>query len=85
MNQTNMSPITFKRQVDQVITELGKCVQLCQDIKYNRDIRSTENLNKLEEALGSAEGRIPMDYDDLRRIVGSEFDIGDGKLLRICI
>jgi hypothetical protein len=84
MNETTMSPIAFKRQVEQVISELGKCVQLCQDIKHNRRMRSHENLDRLEEALESAEGSIPQSYDRLRRTVGSQLDIGDGKLPYQC-
>jgi hypothetical protein len=80
MNQTTMSPVTFKRQVEQVIAQLGKCVQLCKDIRTNRHMKSTENLNKLQNAFESAEQRIPMDYAEMRRIAGSEFDSGDGKL-----
>ncbi len=78
-----MSPITFKQQVEQLVSELAKCIQLCQDIRAYRKIGNRhENLDRLQSTLESAEASIPMAYNTTRRLVGSQFELGDGKPIR---
>jgi hypothetical protein len=74
-----MSPITFKQQVEQLVSELTRCIELCQDIRAYRNIGSRhENLDRLQSTLESAEDSIPMAYNTTRRLVGSQLEIGDG-------
>lgn len=82
MNEATMS---LRRQVDQVISELGGCVQLCKDIKRNRRPTSTVNLDNLQSALESAQVQILDTYERIRSAVGREFDYGDGKLLLLML
>src|SRR5579862_402859 len=85
MNEATMSPISLRRQIDQVITELGNCVQLCRDIKLTRHASSTVNLDNLKSVLKSAQEEILDEYDRLRIRVGREFEYGDGKLLLLTL
>jgi hypothetical protein len=74
-----MSPITFKQQVEQLVSELTRCIEFCQDIRAYRNIGSRhENLDRLQSTLESAEDSIPMAYNTTRRLVGSQLEIGDG-------
>lgn len=75
-----MSPITFKQQVDQLVSELSRCIKLCHDIREYRNIGSRhENLDLLQSTLKSAEGSINTAYRTTRSLVGSQLEIGDGK------
>lgn len=78
-----MSPVTFKLQVEQLVSELSRCIELCQDIRAYRHIGSRhENLDRFQAALESAEGSIPMAYNTNRRLVGCPLEIGDEKSRR---
>lgn len=73
-----MSPISFKQQVEQLVSELSRCIQLCQDIKSYRNVGNRhENLDRLQSTLESSERSIPMAYNTTRRLVGSQLEIGD--------
>lgn len=77
-----MSPVSLRRQLDQVITELDDCVQLCRDINRTRHMSSTVNLDNLKSALKSAQAEIPDEYNRLRTNVGREFEYGDDTARR---
>lgn len=75
-----MAPVTFKQLVEQLISELSSCIQLCQDIRAYRNIGSLhENLDRLQSTLESAERSIAISFNNTRRLVGNQLDIGDEK------
>jgi hypothetical protein len=75
-----MSPLSFKQQVTQLVTELAKCIKLCEDIRVNRHIGSThENLDKLQSTLKKAEASLPASFNSIKDDVGPDFDLGDGR------
>lgn len=77
-----MSPTTFKFQVAQLQSELTFCIQYCQDIRTNRHLAGTKNLDGLQNALESAEISIPNNFNTFRRIAGSQLDAGDDRARR---
>lgn len=60
--------------------ELTRCIELCEEIRANRRLGSTqENLDRLQSSLESGEMSLPTTYNDIRKQTGSRMDIGDEK------
>ena len=73
-----MSPTAFRQQVTQLISEVTRCHELCEAIRSNRRLGSTtEALDRLQAGLRSATTTIQTEFNTLRRVIGSRFDLGD--------
>jgi len=73
-----MSPKAFKQQIDQLISELNNCYELCLAVRNNRRLGpTTDALDRLESGLKSGAHGIEVEFNDLRNIIGSRMDLGD--------
>jgi hypothetical protein len=75
-------PTSFKFQVAQLQGELTRCIEFCQDIRANRHLEGTRNIDNLERALESAEISIPNNFNAFCRIAGSQMEAGDNRARR---
>ena len=73
-----MSPTAFKQQVAQLISHLTRCYELCDNIIANRRISERhEHLNNLRAGLKAACSAIQIEFNTLRKVLGSRMDLGD--------
>jgi hypothetical protein len=73
-----MSPTAFKQQVNQLISHLTRCYELCDNIIANRRISERhEHLNNLRAGLKAACSAIQIEFNTLRKVLGSRMDLGD--------
>ncbi|KAF4630476.1 hypothetical protein G7Y89_g7661 [Cudoniella acicularis] len=73
-----MSPSAFKQQVTQLISELTRCFELCDAIRANRRLGSThEALDSLQYGLKESAHGIQLEFNALRKVIGSRMDLGD--------
>ncbi|KAH6663371.1 hypothetical protein B0J14DRAFT_276883 [Halenospora varia] len=73
-----MSPVAFKQQVTQLNAELTRCYDYCDAVRSNRRLGSThEALDKLQAGLKESIHGIQLEYNALRKVIGTRMDLGD--------
>jgi hypothetical protein len=77
---TTMSSTAFRQQVAQLLSDLTRCDELCDAIQNNRRLGSThESFDRLQDSLKSSAGEIQLQFNLLRKVIGSKMDQGDEK------
>lgn len=73
-----MSPTAFKQQLTQLASELKRCLELCDEIRVNRHLpRTTETLDRLQSGIKHTINTIDIEFNAIRRFIGSRMDLGD--------
>jgi hypothetical protein len=77
---TMSSSTAFRQQVTQLLSDLTRCYELCDAILTNRRLGSThESFDRLQDGLKSSASEIQLQFNLLRKVIGSKMDQGDDK------
>jgi hypothetical protein len=75
-----MSSTAFRQQVTQLLSDLARCYELCDAILKNRRLGSThESFDRLQDSLKASASEIQLQFNLLRKVIGSKMDQGDEK------
>lgn len=73
-----MSPTAFKQQINQLLSELSRGLELCNAVLTNRRLGSTHAaLDSLQTGLTLAISGTTTEFSTLRKLIGSRMDLGD--------
>ncbi|KAG9228644.1 hypothetical protein BJ875DRAFT_489656 [Amylocarpus encephaloides] len=73
-----MSPTAFKQQIDQFITELHRCLELCDAVLRYRRLGSTHlALDQLQDGLALSSRVVSSEFMRFRTQIGPRMDLGD--------
>jgi hypothetical protein len=77
---TMSSSTAFRQQVTQLLSDLTRCYELCDAILTNRRLGSThESFDRLQDGLKVSASEIQLQFNLLRKVIGSKMDQGDDK------
>lgn len=75
-----MASTAFRQQITQLLSDLTRCYELCDAIKHNRRLGSThESFDRLQDGIQSSASEIQLQFNLLRKVIGSKMDQGDEK------
>ena len=77
---TMSSSTAFRQQVTQLLSDLTRSYELCDAILTNRRLGSThESFDRLQDGLKASASEIQLQFNLLRKVIGSKMDQGDDK------